>query len=233
MKNSMDGVFQSILRVNRGRSLKKQTFPPPTATMKHMLVDNNDEQLVGQALAGSARAWRQLVRRHEGCIYNLGFRLTGNREDAMDLTQEVFLGVCRGLHRFRGEANFRTWMFRIAHNKAVDLNRKRKLLELTGGLDENGEFREFTRTAGATPTAGAEPGHDLAASERNRLVLGLLQRISFEQRLVVELKIYQSLTFEEIARMQEISVNTAKTRFYTALKKMRLATEKEHALLEN
>lgn len=204
-----------------------------------MFAGNSDEQLVGQALAGSARAWRQLVRRHEGGVYNLGYRLTGNREDAMDLTQEVFLGVCRGLHRFRGEANFRTWLFRIAHNKAVDLNRKRKLLELTGGLDENGEFRDFARAAvsGAapsdTPAAGAEPDHDLAAGERNRLALGLLQRISFEQRLVVELKIYQSLTFEEIARMQEISVNTAKTRFYTALKKMRLATEEEHALLEN
>ena len=204
-----------------------------------MFAANSDEQLVGKALAGSARAWRQLVRRHEGGVYNLGYRLTGNREDAMDLTQEVFLGVCRGLHRFRGEANFRTWLFRIAHNKAVDLNRKRKLLELTGGLDENGEFRDFARAAvsGAapsdTPAAGAEPDHDLAAGERNRLALSLLQRISFEQRLVVELKIYQSLTFEEIARMQEISVNTAKTRFYTALKKMRLATEEEHALLEN
>ena len=204
-----------------------------------MFAGNSDEQLVGKALAGSARAWRQLVRRHEGGVYNLGYRLTGNREDAMDLTQEVFLGVCRGLHRFRGEANFRTWLFRIAHNKAVDLNRKRKLLELTGGLDENGEFREFARAAvsgaarNAPPAAGAEPDHDLAAGERNRLALRLLQRISFEQRLVVELKIYQSLTFEEIARMQEISVNTAKTRFYTALKKMRLATEEEHALLEN
>ena len=204
-----------------------------------MFAGNSDEQLVGKALAGSARAWRQLVRRHEGGVYNLGYRLTGNREDAMDLTQEVFLGVCRGLHRFRGEANFRTWLFRIAHNKAVDLNRKRKLLELTGGLDENGEFRDFTRAAvsgaaaNAAPAAGAEPDHDLAADERNRLALGLLQRISFEQRLVVELKIYQSLTFEEIARMQEISVNTAKTRFYTALKKMRLATEEEHALLDN
>lgn len=194
-----------------------------------MRVSNSDEKLVAGALNGSTRAWRQLVQRYERRVYNLGYRLTGNGEDAMDLMQEVFLGVYRNLHRFRGDSSFRTWLFRIAHNKAVDLNRKRKLLSLTGGLDESGEF------AGGELSARpeSEPDHGLAERERNRLALELLGRIPLEQRLVVELKIYQSLTFEEIAQMQEISVNTAKTRFYAALKKMRLIPEEENALLEN
>ncbi len=194
-----------------------------------MRVSNSDEKLVAGALNGSARAWRQLVQRYERRVYNLGYRLTGNGEDAMDLMQEVFLGVYRNLHRFRGDASFRTWLFRIAHNKAVDLNRRKKLLSLTGGLDESGEF------AGGELSARpeSEPDHGLAERERNRLALELLGRIPLEQRLVVELKIYQSLTFEEIAQMQEISVNTAKTRFYAALKKMRLIPEEENALLEN
>ncbi len=194
-----------------------------------MRVSNSDEKLVAGALNGSTRAWRQLVQRYEHRVYNLGYRLTGNGEDAMDLMQEVFLGVYRNLHRFRGDSSFRTWLFRIAHNKAVDLNRRKKLLSLTGGLDESGEF------AGGEPSARpeSEPDHGLAERERNRLALELLGRIPLEQRLVVELKIYQSLTFEEIAQMQEISVNTAKTRFYTALKKMRLIPEEENALLEN
>lgn len=194
-------------------------------------MSKSDEQLVAGALAGSARAWRQLVERHESRIYNLGYRLMGNSEDAMDLTQEVFLGVFRSLQRFRGEANFRTWLFRIAHNKAVDLNRKKKLLILTGGLDENGGYDGLESSLRARPET--EPDHDLAALQSNRQALELLSRVPLEQRLVVELKIYQSLTFEEIAQMQEISVNTAKTRFYAALKKMRFAPEEEHALLEN
>lgn len=194
-----------------------------------MRVSNSDEKLVAGALNGSTRAWRQLVQRYERRVYNLGYRLTGNGEDAMDLMQEVFLGVYRNLHRFRGDASFRTWLFRIAHNKAVDLNRRKKLLSLTGGLDESGEF------AGGELSARpeSEPDHGLAERERNRLALELLGRIPLEQRLVVELKIYQSLTFEEIAQMQEISVNTAKTRFYAALKKMRLIPEEEDALPEN
>ena len=192
-------------------------------------MSKSDEQLVAGALAGSARAWRQLVERHESRIYNLGYRLMGNSEDAMDLTQEVFLGVFRSLQRFRGEANFRTWLFRIAHNKAVDLNRKKKLLILTGGLDENSGCDDL----GLRARPETEPDHDLAALQSNRQALELLSRVPLEQRLVVELKIYQSLTFEEIAQMQEISVNTAKTRFYAALKKMRFAPEEEHALLKN
>ena len=193
-----------------------------------MRVSHSDEKLVAGALKGSARAWRQLVERYERRIYNLGYRLTGNSEDAMDLMQEVFLGIYRSLHRFRGDANFRTWLFRIAHNKAVDLNRRNKLLSLTGGRDDTGEFAGELRAR-----RECEPDHGLGERERNRLALQLLDRIPLEQRLVVELKMYQCLTFEEIARMQEISVNTAKTRFYAALKKMRLIPEEENALLEN
>ena len=169
------------------------------------------------------------MQRYEGRIYNLGYRLGGNSDDAMDLMQEVFLGVYRNLHRFRGDSSFRTWLFRIPHNKAVDLNRRKKLLSLTGELDGAGEF------AGGDLTGRPElePDRQLAERERNRKALELLERVPLEQRLVVELKIFQSLTFEEIAQMQEISANTAKTRFYTALKKMRFAPEEEHALLEN
>ena len=194
-----------------------------------MRVSDSDEKLVTAALQGSGRAWRRLVQRYEGRIYNLGYRLTGNGEDAMDLTQEVFLGVFRNLRRFRGDASFRTWLFRIAHNKAVDLNRRNKLQSLMGSLDEAGEFAAGELSA----RVEFEPDHGLAKRECNRLALELLRRIPLEQRLVVELKIYQSLTFDEIARMQEISVNTAKTRFYTALKKMRLIPEEENALFEN
>jgi len=194
-----------------------------------MGASNSDDKLIRGALGGSARAWRQLVQRYERRIYNLGCRLTGNSEDAMDLVQEVFLGVCRNLHRYRGDASFSTWLFRIAHNKAVDLNRRRKLRALTGCLDEDDAFAIERLGAGRE----FEPDHGLAEQQRNRRALELLGRVPFEQRLVVELKLYQSLTFEEIALMQSISVNTAKTRFYSALKKMRPAREEQDALLEN
>jgi RNA polymerase sigma-70 factor (ECF subfamily) len=189
-----------------------------------MKFADEDEALVAAALAGSVSAWEKLVRRYESRIYNYGLRLTGNRTDAMDLMQEVFLGVYRNLHRFRGDARFSSWIFRIAHNKAIDLNRRRALLQ---GQSYSGAEEEVALREG---DVSAEPDWRLAHEQQNRQIQTLLQTLPLEQRLVVELKIFQSLTFEEIALAQDISENTAKTRFYTALRKLKSVMEEAHVM---
>lgn len=192
-----------------------------------MSLIDDDEALVAAALSGSAYAWEKLVRRHESRIYNYGLRLMGNRTDAMDLMQEVFLGVYRNLHRFRGDARFTTWLFRIAHNKAIDLNRRKSLVsgQLTADSDEV--------LAVADQDRDAEPDASLSNAQANRAIRKLLQVLPLDQRLIVELKIYQSQTFEEIAAMQDISENTAKSRFYSALRKLKSLLEDEHVLSQN
>ncbi len=192
-----------------------------------MSLINEDEALIAAALKGSAYAWEKLVKRYENRIYNHGLRLTGNSSDAMDLTQEVFLGVYRNLHRFRGDAKFSSWLFRIAHNKAVDLNRRKHLLQAQS-RSHGDEATDLLDTLPAT--SGQEPEQELGRQELNRRVIGMLSRLSLAQRLVVELKVFQSLTFEEIGEMQDISANTAKTRFYAALKKLKIAAEENHVV---
>lgn len=187
---------------------------------------DEDEALIAAALNGSAFAWEKLVKRYESKIYNHGLRLMGNSSDAMDLMQEVFLGVYRNLHRFRGDAKFSSWIFRIAHNKAVDLNRKKRLLA-GYPLDSDNDGDVFDSFA---DEEGVEPDLKLLQSEQNANIMAMLNILPFEQRLIVELKVFQSLTFEEIAEMQGISENTAKTRFYTALRKLKSVTEEYHVL---
>ncbi|MCB1672534.1 MAG: sigma-70 family RNA polymerase sigma factor [Gammaproteobacteria bacterium] len=189
-----------------------------------MTSDDADQALIEAALAGSVAAWEKLVRRYEGRIYNYGLRLTGNASDALDLMQEVFLGVYRNLHRFRGDARFSSWIFRIAHNKAVDMNRRNLLLRGHGFGGDEDPF------AGIDADSALEPDWRLAEEQRNAQIQTLLARLPLEQRLTVELKIFQALTFEEIARLQEISENTAKTRFYTALRKLKSIMEESHVL---
>lgn len=192
-----------------------------------MSLIDEDEALIAAALNGSAYAWEKLVKRFEGRIYNLGLRLTGNSTDAMDLMQEVFIGVYRNLHRFRGDAKFSSWIFRIAHNKAVDMNRRKRLLSTKSTLTNQDEGDIFETIPGISTD---EPDKRLDSVQLNRRVLAMLARLPLEQRLVVELKVFQSLTFDEIAEMQEISENTAKTRFYTALKKLKDIAEEPHVL---
>ena len=192
-------------------------------------LKDEDEALIAAALNGSAYAWEKLVRRYESKVYNHGLRLTGNSSDAMDLMQEVFLGVYRNLHRFRGDAKFSSWLFRIAHNKAVDLNRRKKLFTSSTPSawddDESGDVY-----AGFASKSEDEPDMQLRRQQQNRQIMQLLAMLPVEQRMVVELKVYQSLTFEEIAQLQDISENTAKTRFYTALKKLKVETEETDVL---
>ena len=189
------------------------------------LIDE-DTALVDAASKGSAHAWEKLVRRYEDRIYNQGLRLTGSRSDAMDLMQEVFLGVYRNLHRFRGDAKFSSWIFRIAHNKAIDMQRRKRLMPfVSNSTDQDGDMLDSL------------PGHSSLEAEEvfskrqnNKAILSLLSELPMNQRLIIELKIFQGQTFEEIASIQEVSVNTVKTRFYSSLKKLKTISEEKNVL---
>ena len=191
-----------------------------------MSVIDEDEALIAAVLAGSPQAWEKLVKRYESRVFNQGVRLMGSRSDAMDLLQEVFLGVYRNLHRFRGDAKFSSWLYRIAHNKAIDLNRRKRLL---AGISVNAEW-EADPLESFSADRQQEPDMSLMNSELNQRIVEKLSQLPLAQRLVVELKIFQSMTFEEIADVQDISENTAKTRFYAALKKLKETMEEEHVL---
>ncbi len=192
-----------------------------------MSLIDEDAALIASALNGSAFAWEKLVKRHESKVYNLGMRLTGNSSDAMDLMQEVFLGVYRNLHRFRGDAKFSSWIFRIAHNKAVDMNRRKRLMTTQSSGNDQDDKDIFESIASDSKD---EPDRKLGEQQQNNQICKMLAILPLEQRLIVELKVFQSQTFDEIADMQEISVNTAKTRFYTALKKLKVVSEENHVL---
>ena len=189
------------------------------------MFEKTDEQLVQSVLQGHKRSWLNLVKRFESPVYNYSLRMTGNADDAMDLMQEVFLGVYRNLHRFRGDAKFSSWLFRIAHNKAVDLNRRKQLLRVQRSGDD--EVDELERLPADRQF---EPERRLSEEELNNQIVAMLASLPLEQRLIVEMKVFQTMTFEEIAQLQDISVNTAKTRFYTALRKLKVVSEENHVV---
>lgn len=195
-----------------------------------MSFKDQDEALITAALDGSARAWERLVKRYEGPVYNFSLRLTGNPSDALDLMQEVFIGVYRNLHRFRGDSKFSTWLFRIAHNKAVDMSRRKPSFMSISSLGGPEQSEEEVLDHFAAEKPEEDPQALLGGAQNNAQIMALLDCLNWEQRLVVELKVFQSSTFDEIAEMQDISANTAKTRFYTALKLLKKQMEHTHDL---
>lgn len=192
-----------------------------------MKLTDEDEALIAAALNGSALAWEKLVRRYESKIFNQGLRLMGNSSDAMDLVQEVFLGVYRNLHRFRGDSKFSSWIFRIAYNKAVDMNRYNNIMASRTYRNSEEELDILENIPGRS---NLEAEKILSDYQANKKIVSMLAALPLKQRLIVELKMFQSLTFEDIAEIHDISVNTAKTRFYSAIKKLKDVSESEHVL---
>jgi len=181
-----------------------------------MKGDASDEALVRRALAGSDAAWTKLVGRYQRRVYNYARRMVGHPDDALDLMQEVFVGVLRNLPDFRGDGAFAAWLFRIAAYRCTDYLRRRRA---TVPLDE-------TAWDGANGAATGAESH----TDANRLVARALAALPVEQRHVVELKFFQEFTFDDIAGQLGISANTAKTRLYAALRRLRQHEELKDAL---
>ena len=180
------------------------------------MFEKSDEQLITQALQGNKHAWLSLLKRYEKLIYNYGMRMTGKNEDALDLMQEVFISVFRNLSTYRGEGSFKSWMFRIAHFRCIEFYRRKRP---TQGLDD------------APEPISDELSHEqqLSSGEENAKLIHAMQQLSLAQKAVVELKFFGHFTFDEIAVQTGISVNTAKSRLYSALEKLKTILEVDYA----
>ncbi len=176
-----------------------------------------DEQLVTKALAGSERAWFSLVRRYEKRLYNYSVRMTGSPDDAMDILQDILMSVYRNLSSYRGDGVFAAWLFRIASFRCTDCLRRRG--------------RQFVSTDQVDVVD--DRGLDIDAHiDTNRGIIGMMGKLPTEQRHVIELKFFQNFTFDEISAQLGISANTAKSRVYAALKKMRESDQPQRLLKE-
>lgn len=167
-----------------------------------------DSDLVLAAQQGDVDAFNHLIGRWERRIYNYLLRILGDREDAMDVSQEVFLKAYQKLGALQEASRFSYWLFRIAHNEAFSLVRKgRPEEEWTGQGD------------------GPEWSRRMAPVEVTLAVEAALATLSPEQREAVVLKVYQGFKFEEIAEILGTPVSTVKSRLYTGLDLLRKVLE--------
>jgi RNA polymerase sigma-70 factor, ECF subfamily len=168
--------------------------------------------LVEAARDGSRPAFDELVRRTYVDTYTLAARLTGNEEDARDVVQEAYLRAWKGLRRFRGDAQFSTWMYRITANTSYTHMQKRKR-QRTTNLDDVEEPVESRLEA--QPDAVAESSAGLAE------LAAAVEQLPETLRQIVILKDVYGLPHEAIAEELGISVAAAKVRLHRARKRLR------------
>ena len=173
-----------------------------------------EDQFLERLRRGETAAFEQFVTERTGDIYALLFRLTSDPEEARDLTQETFLRAFQGIQRFRGDADLKTWIYRIAINQARNRWRwwRRRRRDATVSLDAPIGDREQTIGATLRDVDAIDPEQEALAREREGQLRDALQNLRSSYREAVVLRDVEGFSYEEIAATLQINIGTVKSR---------------------
>lgn len=175
-----------------------------------------DAELVNRVQQGDTDSFEVLVRRHQKAIFNIIYRLLGDYDEASEVAQEVFLSAYKAIAHFRGDANFYTWLYRIAFNQAstrrkrLGISQQRHLPLATVELSDNG---------------CSDPAKTVERKELQRRVQGALDTLDKEDAMIILLRDLQDFAYEDVAVILKIPLGTVKSRLHRARRalKTRLA----------
>jgi RNA polymerase sigma-70 factor (ECF subfamily) len=181
-------------------------------------VDSREAALIERCVGGDEIACADLVAAHQRTVFNLAYHLLGDRDEALDVSQEVFLRVFRTLSRFRGQSALRTWIYRIVVNQVRNRQRwwrrrrRGDLISLDDHLKRCGEIEA---------TQEILPDRLLASKETAGRIWSAMDRLPFEQRTALVLREIDGLRYEEIAFTLDVAVGTVKSRLTRARQALR------------
>mgnify|MGYP000858754250 CR=1 FL=1 len=170
------------------------------------MMERDDNELVMQTLNGNRFTFGMLIDRYQQTIFNIMLRLTGDYETARDLTQDVFIKAWEKLGSFKCKYRFYSWIYRIAINEAINFNRKKKSIKpVEKPLTANEEFEE-----------NSDEYHEMT------LLYAEIQQLKMDYRVLVVLKYFCDLSYEEMAEVTKTSVKKVRSRLFSARELMRL-----------
>jgi len=173
-----------------------------------------EDQFLERLRRGEVAAFERLVAERSSDVYALLYRLTSDAEESRDLTQVTFLRAFQSISRFRGDADLKTWIYRIAINQARNRWRwwKRRRRDLTVSLDDNRGPSEQPLSASLRNEDAPDPEQETLAREREGQLRGALLGLRSAYREAVILRDVEGFSYEEIATTLEISIGTVKSR---------------------
>jgi len=182
-------------------------------------VGSREAALISRCAAGDEAACTELVNEHQRMVYHLALHLLGDPEEALDLSQEVFLNVFRTIGRFRGHSALRTWIYRIVINQA----RNRQRWWRRRHRSEQVSLEERLEANGDLPAANdlEAPDRMFGRKELASRIWAALTELPFEQRTAIVLREIDGLSYEEIAFSLDVAVGTVKSRLTRARESLR------------
>jgi RNA polymerase sigma-70 factor (ECF subfamily) len=183
-----------------------------------------EKELVRLARKGDRAAFAGLVELFQDRVYNLSFRLTGNRERAWDLSQDAFLRAFAAIKSFKGASAFYTWIYRIVlnlhMNREASLSRKVEKRSFSMDLPDREDGK--SRWANQMPDGTMEqPGEEALRKEREQAVQAAIAALPVDYRQVILLRDMEGLSYEEIAEMLSIPIGTVRSRLFRAREELK------------
>ena len=173
-----------------------------------------DYQFVQQAIRGSQKAYTVLMERYRNSIYHMMLKMVKNREDADDLTLEAFGKAFNKLASYEPRYAFSTWLFKIAINNCIDHIRKKrlKLLSIDDPIEPNSDH-DFSSNI---RSGALDPEERFIRKQRVKLMRTILSKLSLKYRLMIELRFFEELSYDEIAKELNIPLGTVKAQLFRA-----------------
>lgn len=175
-----------------------------------------DRDLVASAVSGVEGSFEELVRRYQRPISAYVYRMVGNYESALDLTQEIFIKVYNSLNRYRSEFKFSTWIYKIAHNAAVDHLRRTATREQSLVVGSEGEQFDLP-----IESSRLSPEQESEQRERRVEIETVVRALPANYRELIILRHSQDLSYEEIVEVTGLPLGTVKNRLFRAREMMR------------
>jgi RNA polymerase sigma-70 factor (ECF subfamily) len=187
-----------------------------SSVLARELSSVSDRELVASAVSGAEGSFEELVRRYQRPISAYVYRMVGNYESALDLTQEIFIKVYNSLRRYREEFKFSTWIYKIAHNSAVDHLRRTATREQSLINGSEGDQYELPIESGRP-----SPEQESERKERRIEIESVIRALPPNYRELIILRHSQDLTYEEIVEVTGLPLGTVKNRLFRAREMMR------------
>jgi RNA polymerase sigma-70 factor, ECF subfamily len=184
-------------------------------------VNSDDRRLIEATLSGQTAAFGELVRRHQDRLYNAVLRVVHRPEDAADVVQDALVNAYQNLASFKGDAEFFTWLYRIAFNAAISWRRKQR-----GAVSLTGSGGRTLVQEPADSTADSRPGDALERREDEARLEAALRMLSADHRQVIVLKDLQESKYDEIAEILRVPIGTVRSRLSRARLELRAILER-------
>jgi RNA polymerase sigma-70 factor (ECF subfamily) len=182
-------------------------------------LEHDDIALVRRCQKGDAIAFEQLVIKYRSKVFSMIYGMVQNEQDAWDLAQEGFVKAWRSIHRFKGQASFYTWLYRIVTNVAID-SLRRKGFKKTAEFDDEIAATQVEPGSKTMPRPDPMPHHRLEREEIRQRIEHAIKKLSPEHRAVIVMKEIEGLQYNEIAEALGCSIGTVMSRLFYARKKL-------------